>query len=52
LGDTFIKEPGKNIKVIPTDAKWFGVTYPEDAPIVKESIQKLVDEGVYPTPLF
>jgi NDP-sugar pyrophosphorylase family protein len=52
LGDTFIKEEGNNIKVIPTDAKWFGVTYPEDAPAVTASIKELVDAGVYPTPLF
>ena len=52
LGDDFIKDGHGTIKVIPTDASWFGVTYPEDAPGVKASIQKLVDAGEYPTPLF
>ena len=52
LGDNFIKKEGGTIKVIPTDASWFGVTYPEDAPGVKASIQELVDKGEYPTPLF
>lgn len=51
LGDAFIQQGG-SIKVIPTSAQWFGVTYPEDAPAVKQSIQELVDAGVYPTPLF
>ncbi len=52
LGDTFIKDGSGNIKIVPTGATWFGVTYPEDAPGVKASIQQLVDAGEYPTPLF
>jgi NDP-sugar pyrophosphorylase family protein len=52
LGDDFIKKEGGNIKVIPTDASWFGVTYPEDAPGVKASIEELVEKGEYPSPLF
>ena len=52
LGDDFIKKEGGVIKVIPTDASWFGVTYPEDAPGVKASIEALVNKGEYPTPLF
>jgi dTDP-glucose pyrophosphorylase len=31
---------------------WFGVTYREDRPLVQESLQKLVDDGAYPSPLF
>jgi hypothetical protein len=52
LGDEFIKEEGNNIKVIPTSAQWFGVTYKEDAPMVRESLQKLVDAGEYPVNLW
>jgi hypothetical protein len=40
------------IKVIPTSAKWFGVTYKEDAPMVKESLRKLVGAGEYPENLW
>jgi hypothetical protein len=40
------------VKVIPTDAKWFGVTYKEDAPGVKASIHSLVEEKVYPERLW
>jgi len=47
IGDSFIKHHKGEIKVIPTDAKWFGVTYKEDAPLVRESIQKLINQGVY-----
>ena len=31
---------------------WFGVTYREDRPLVQASLQKLVDDGAYPSPLF
>jgi NDP-sugar pyrophosphorylase family protein len=37
-----------DVKVIPTNAKWFGVTYKEDAPIVKSNIDTLVANNVYP----
>jgi hypothetical protein len=40
------------VKVIPTNAKWFGVTYKEDAPGVKASIDALVEAKVYPTNLW
>jgi choline kinase len=40
------------VKVIPTNAKWFGVTYKEDAPGVKASINALVDSKVYPPQLW
>ena len=40
------------IKVIPTNAQWFGVTYKEDAPTVKEDITSLVEIGEYPSSLW
>jgi hypothetical protein len=40
------------VKVIPTNAKWFGVTYKEDAPGVKANIDALVATKVYPTSLW
>lgn len=50
--DTFIKTGKGVIKVIPTSAQWFGVTYKEDAPVVKESLHQLVDKGAYPQKLW
>lgn len=47
MADHFIKTGQGVIDIVPTSAKWFGVTYKEDAPIVQESINKLVKEGVY-----
>ncbi len=52
IGDAFIAEGKGEIKVIPTSAQWFGVTYKEDAPQVKEDIHKLIEKGVYPEHLF
>ncbi len=52
VGDKFIKDGMGVIKVIPTSAQWFGVTYPEDAPVVKQSLKDLIDGGEYPQNLW
>lgn len=49
----YFLQSGKGVvKVIPTAAKWFGVTYKEDAPGVLASINALVAEGEYPAALW
>ncbi len=50
--DKMMKEKEVNIKVIPTNAKWYGITYKEDLNILKENINKLIEEGVYPKKLW
>jgi dTDP-glucose pyrophosphorylase len=50
--DAYINNGKGKIKVIPTSSQWFGVTYKEDAPNVKESIRALIETGVYPGNLF
>ncbi len=52
IGDGFIKAKAGTIKVIPTSAQWFGVTYKEDAPEVKKDINELVNAGEYPASLW
>ena len=52
IADEFIKDPENNIKVIPTSAQWFGVTYKEDAPSVKSSIDELIKNKTYPPSLW
>jgi hypothetical protein len=52
IGDELIKSGEAAFKVIPTDAKWFGVTYKEDKPIVQKSISDLVAGGAYPENLW
>ncbi len=50
--DELIKEGRADCKVLPTESSWFGVTYREDKPFVMGEVRKLVEAGVYPTPLF
>jgi UTP-glucose-1-phosphate uridylyltransferase len=52
IGDAFINEDKGEIKVIPTSSQWFGVTYKEDAPAVREDIHALIEKGEYPESLF
>ncbi len=52
IAEEFMFKQGGSIKVIPTSAQWFGVTYKEDAPGVKLSIDKLVADGEYPVSLW
>jgi len=51
VGDRFIQEGRGKIRVIPTSAQWFGVTYREDAPGVRENIARLIRQGQYPAEL-
>ena len=41
-----------SVEVLSTVAKWYGVTYKEDKEQVVESIQKLVDDNIYPNKLW
>lgn len=50
--DQWIKAGKGVIKVIPTSAKWFGVTYKEDAPVVQRSLNELVKQKEYPESLW
>lgn len=48
----FVQSGKGVVKVIPTSAQWFGVTYKEDAPGVQASINGLVEGGQYPKSLW
>jgi UTP-glucose-1-phosphate uridylyltransferase len=50
--DKLIKEGIVTTKVINTPSKWFGVTYQEDKPMVKENLMQLIKAGLYPTNLW
>ncbi|HSB92166.1 MAG TPA: sugar phosphate nucleotidyltransferase [Flavitalea sp.] len=52
VADQFINEGAGKIRVIPTSAQWFGVTYKEDAPEVKAQLDELVAAGQYPKHLW
>jgi hypothetical protein len=51
LTDMIEKGRGK-IKIIETDARWFGVTYREDKASAVDTISRLVKEGKYPDNLW
>jgi NDP-sugar pyrophosphorylase family protein len=52
IAEDFMQHHGGAIKVIPCSSQWFGVTYKEDAPVVKASVDKLVADGEYPSSLW
>lgn len=52
IAEDFMENRGGHISVIPTSSQWFGVTYKEDAPVVKACVDKLVADEVYPPSLW
>jgi UTP-glucose-1-phosphate uridylyltransferase len=47
-----IKKKEATVKVLESDARWFGVTYREDREQVVKQLQELVSQGVYPAKLW
>lgn len=47
-----IDEGRARVRVLPTDERWFGITYREDMPTARAEIQRRVDSGVYPEKLW
>lgn len=50
--DSLVKAGRCTTKVLVSESAWFGVTYPEDKPLVQSSLQKLIGENIYPEKLF
>jgi len=50
--DDLIKAEKTKVRVLTSNASWFGVTYQEDKPVVKERINQLIDGGKYPAKLW
>ena len=42
----------EKVQVLKTKSAWFGVTYIEDKPFVKNQIKELIQTGIYPEKLF
>ena len=42
----------EKVQVLKTRSTWFGVTYIEDKPFVKNQIKELIQNGIYPEKLF
>lgn len=50
--DKMIKDSKITVSVLHSSAKWFGVTYKEDRPVVVEKLAEFVKEGKYKSPLW
>ncbi|MDR2027087.1 MAG: nucleotidyltransferase [Prevotellaceae bacterium] len=50
--NSLVQEKISTVKVLDTDAQWFGVTYKEDKPSVIEKINNLVKNNIYPDNLW
>jgi UTP-glucose-1-phosphate uridylyltransferase len=50
--DSLVSKGKAKVKVLQSDAKWFGVTYKEDKPLVIEKLAQLIKSGVYPSQLW
>lgn len=50
--DDLIKESIAKVKVLRSEASWFGVTYPDDKPAVVAKVAELVENGLYPKNLW
>ncbi len=45
--DRLLKRGELDVRALQTDAKWFGVTYQEDRPLVQAALRALHEQGVY-----
>lgn len=50
--DGMLKEKRVDLSVLQSDDRWFGVTYKEDVPYVKEAFLQLIKQGVYEENLY
>jgi len=42
-----ITEKKASVKVLPSQERWYGVTYQEDKPILKQAILEMIQKGIY-----
>lgn len=47
-----LQEGKLTVRVLRTDDSWYGITYKEDVPAVKESFREMLAKGVYWEELF
>ncbi|MEI6212299.1 MAG: sugar phosphate nucleotidyltransferase [bacterium] len=43
-----VQQRRADVRVLPTESQWFGVTYREDQPRSAAAVRQLVDAGIYP----
>jgi NDP-sugar pyrophosphorylase family protein len=50
--DALVNSAKAKVKVLKSNARWFGVTYKEDKPLVIEKLAQLISNGIYPAELW
>ncbi|MFO7725229.1 MAG: NTP transferase domain-containing protein [Oceanipulchritudo sp.] len=50
--DTLIRSGSHTCALLRTQARWFGVTFPEDKAVVQEQIREHIEAGTYSSPLW
>ena len=50
--DQLIREDKAQVRVLPSEDKWYGVTYREDKPTVTAAIAAMTEAGLYPDQLW
>ena len=51
IGELLRREEAR-IRVLPTTSRWFGMTFAEDMPAVRQAFAEMTEQGEYPAPLF
>lgn len=51
VANQLLQEGKAEIRVLPTDDKWYGMTYAEDMPVLCEALARMRAEGRYPETL-
>lgn len=52
FANELIEQGIAKFSVLPSEEKWYGVTYQEDKAVVQEAFRKMTEAGKYPTPLW
>ena len=47
LVDELIKQGKKQVKVLIAEDKWYGMTYKEDKPVLKQALDEMTEKGLY-----
>ncbi len=50
--DDIVKNKTGTVRVLDCNAKWFGVTYQEDKPMVISNLREYAEKGLYPSPIW
>lgn len=50
--DRMVADGAVRVRVLPSRERWYGMTYREDAPVVRDALLRMVEQGLYPARLW